>query len=296
MLLEKLKSFVDKRHQADPVRLQLWICGFRSQLLSVWQVWLLVFHPLVLALSFGSGLVIFWSVGFFFIPLLLNILGAFSITLVLLAARALKGETKILVPTLLANAFFATIVFSIVFEFFVYFSPDLESSRYWIIPVWVGAYVIFAEPIYYLMFRFVVPVLLRGPSPTVVTTEEEPEDVVHDFQAMTIPSKHIVLGDRTVNQTEINLLEAQANYLVVATQTKETTEREKISTAVDEIDPNLGFQPHRSFWVAYNAIDHFVKMKGHVTLVLKDGRRVKVARSRAAEVLKIIRDRGFEQR
>ena len=267
-------------------RVRFWICGFKSQPFSIFQLWYLAFHPLILAVSFGLGFLIVWPAGFF--PVIINIVGALILTI----AAILLGKTKwvetITIPTLLCNLIASTIVFYILFSYFVSVAPDLAGKEFRVIPIWVVSYIIVAELFFYLMFRFVVPVILHRRTSNGSSQSEPPRDVAVNFADFAVPPTPITLGELTVAQTEILMLEAQANYLLVVTKTGESTQREKISTAVDAIDPSLGIQPHRSFWVAFSALSHASKSKGQLSLVLNDGRQVKVARSRLSAVRDIL--------
>lgn len=79
--------------------------------------------------------------------------------------------------------------------------------------------------------------------------------------------------------TEILALEAQQHYVKIYTHSKPVVVLYRFSDAVAELDPELGLQVHRSWWVAYNSIDTMDSPSRPKLITLTDGTGVPVSRS-----------------
>lgn len=79
-------------------------------------------------------------------------------------------------------------------------------------------------------------------------------------------------------------LKAELHYLTVATTRGRTLVLYNLKDAVAELDPALGYQCHRSYWVAGNHIVSLRKSGRQGTLRLSDGSEIPVSRSRFAEI------------
>lgn len=90
-----------------------------------------------------------------------------------------------------------------------------------------------------------------------------------------LPSR---LGD------EIVALEAEDHYLRVHTSLGSDLVLMRLSDAIAAIEPDLGFQVHRSWWVAHDAICEVIRSEQRSHLKLRNGLLVPVGRTYSAAV------------
>ncbi|MEZ5534541.1 MAG: LytTR family DNA-binding domain-containing protein [Thiolinea sp.] len=75
-------------------------------------------------------------------------------------------------------------------------------------------------------------------------------------------------------------LKAELHYLKVVTDRAESLILYNLKDAIDELAEDRGLQVHRSYWVAYDAINQFRKTGREGRLLLSDGSSVPVSRTR----------------
>ncbi len=85
-------------------------------------------------------------------------------------------------------------------------------------------------------------------------------------------------------QGRILLLKSELHYLQVVTENGSTLILYNLSDAVAQLPPSLGMMVHRSYWVAFDAIEEFTRRGRQGELRLVNGERVPVSRNRLAEV------------
>jgi len=83
---------------------------------------------------------------------------------------------------------------------------------------------------------------------------------------------------------EIVALEAEDHYLRVHTTLGSELVLMRLSDAVAAIEPDLGLQVHRSWWVAHDAICEFIRSGQRPHLKLRNGLVVPVGRTYSAAV------------
>ena len=84
---------------------------------------------------------------------------------------------------------------------------------------------------------------------------------------------------------DVSMLSAEAHYVSVVQRNGRTKMlRGRISDAADAMPPELGRMVHRSHWVAAHAVDKLVQDGRNYVLLLKDGRRLPVARNRQQDI------------
>lgn len=84
---------------------------------------------------------------------------------------------------------------------------------------------------------------------------------------------------------EVLALSAEAHYVsVLQTNGKTRLLRGRISDAADAMPPALGRMVHRSHWVAADAADTLILNGRNYVLLLKNGKRLPVARNRQNEI------------
>jgi LytTr DNA-binding domain len=89
--------------------------------------------------------------------------------------------------------------------------------------------------------------------------------------------------------TELLYIEVEDHYLRVHTHLGSDLILLRLSDAIGELDPALGRQVHRSYWVARRAVTGTVRDGGRTWLVLTSGARIPVSRT----YLRILRAEGW---
>ena len=80
------------------------------------------------------------------------------------------------------------------------------------------------------------------------------------------------------------MLKSELHYLQVVTDSGSALILYNLSDAVAQMPPALGMTVHRSYWVAFDAIEAFNRRGRQGELRLVNGERVPVSRNRLAEV------------
>jgi len=132
-------------------------------------------------------------------------------------------------------------------------------------------YLIIIEIVTIMFFRFVRPLLALSEQSAVVVSEQPQE------KTLTIGSERFALA-------AVRSLEAQEHHVQVSLSTGRETHRARLSDVVAQTNTADGIQPHRSWWVAYHAIQRIEKKGARSILVLEDGTEIPLARSRVEEV------------
>jgi hypothetical protein len=96
-----------------------------------------------------------------------------------------------------------------------------------------------------------------------------------------LPSAASVFAQRFPAKLGVDLLyiEVEDHYLRVHTSLGNDLLLLRLSDAVAELDPTLGRQVHRSYWVARRAVSSVERERYRVRLVLSNGARVPVSRT-----------------
>jgi hypothetical protein len=87
---------------------------------------------------------------------------------------------------------------------------------------------------------------------------------------------------------------SQDHYVRIQTRNGAQLIRARLADLIERLDCQNGIQPHRSYWVARQAVTKIVSDKGHKYLELHDGSRIPVARGRQAEVRRWLETGGGE--
>lgn len=80
------------------------------------------------------------------------------------------------------------------------------------------------------------------------------------------------------------LVKSVEHYLELETQTEKQMVRMRLTDFLTQVSEADGIQPHRSYWVPGHAIARMERTGGKVSIVLMNGRKVPVARSRMGNV------------
>jgi hypothetical protein len=124
----------------------------------------------------------------------------------------------------------------------------------------------------------IVFTLLRKPSGPVPPSLEEIKDASVPFPTALLSRLPHRLG------AQIVALEAEDHYLRVHTTIGSDLILMRLSDAVAAIEPDLGLQVHRSWWVAQDAICELVRSNDRSRLKLRNGLLVPVGRTYTAAV------------
>lgn len=99
------------------------------------------------------------------------------------------------------------------------------------------------------------------------------------------PEAQVVLFGQSFVASSIRMIEAEEHYVGISLHDgQRVLLRGRIADAVALMPSHLGRQVHRSTWVARVAVSEFRQESSGACLLLRDGRRVSVARQRIAEV------------
>lgn len=98
------------------------------------------------------------------------------------------------------------------------------------------------------------------------------------------PGRILYLAGIPIDSGALVLVAAQDHYVLVKTRSEDHLVRARLSDIVAQLNGLNGIQPHRSFWVAKEAVSDLVAIDGQKQLVLADESKVPVARARLADV------------
>lgn len=124
----------------------------------------------------------------------------------------------------------------------------------------------------------IVFTLLRQPSAPVPQSSARRKDTAGSFPPALLARLPHRLGDQIV------ALEAEDHYLRVHTTIGSDLVLMRLSDAVAAIEPDLGLQVHRSWWVAQDAICEFMSADQRSHLKLRNGLLVPIGRTYSAAV------------
>ncbi len=108
-------------------------------------------------------------------------------------------------------------------------------------------------------------------------------------QPSTAPRRSFVtLGTLTVEVDSLVRLSAQGNYVEVSTLAGRHLVLLPFHEAIALLPPEAGIRVHRSHWVSQTAVHEIDRQGREMNLVLTDGTKVPVSRSRQTEILHLI--------
>lgn len=148
---------------------------------------------------------------------------------------------------------------------------ELDGSFWLILLCWVG-----------INAPWVMGLRLQRPGPTPAEPKgppPEPPPEPSTEPAATAPDfvpEHIA--------APLLYLKSELQYLNVVTELGDALILGSLKSAVDTLPPGEGLQVHRSWWVAFRAIQHFERQGRQGELQLLDGTRVPVSRANLARV------------
>ncbi|NOR62957.1 MAG: hypothetical protein GQ535_10745 [Rhodobacteraceae bacterium] len=128
-----------------------------------------------------------------------------------------------------------------------------------------------------LYLTFVVPVAVssNGSNPKIIKNHTD------DTGAS---CKSIIVSGHTFKCAELISASSQDHYIIVKIKDDETLIRARMSDLIMQLNCRNGIQPHRSHWVAREAVVGMDSVDGQKRLNLIDGTFIPVARGRTAAV------------
>ena len=94
--------------------------------------------------------------------------------------------------------------------------------------------------------------------------------------------------ERPLHPSDIIFLKAEEHYVQICSADQDEMVLYRFSDAVGEMNPELGFQVHRSYWVAIDAIEKITAADRRLTVHLKGGHAIPVS----ARYQEIVRQRA----
>ncbi len=271
---------------------RLWTLGHTTERYDPARLWRLVLSPAIICFSVSLGLIagvfagisphrmfadyVLSPVIFVLCPVVVNFCSAGLIHLAaMIASRFSMRELTVPTVATVGVAIPSILVAkSETMHYLFGWSPYDGGALY---VVWF-AYMIASELIHYPVLRYIEPRLGEMATEAAATKGVPTRERIRRKNPATI-------GNLKIDPHDVLMLEAQRNYVRVVTQSDgEHTERARMSAAVSEFEPCMGFSPHRSYWVAFDAIAGFRQCDGKTQIVLADGNTAKVAGPRQHEV------------
>ena len=302
----------------DTVCLSIWVSGKSTSLMSVRELWAVVFSPFVMALSvlIGSAAgvastITLMAVGdetnlvlmlFAIAPVFVNIGSAawMSLAVFLRLRRAKDGEIPtVSMPSAITIYVSAIPMIALIYGLKVATGGLGENWLGYVITVTPIAYVLISDFFHYVVFFFVTPSIWgREHLYEPISAEQAqpmpaPDDGDAAEPALPESTHEIRIGNTTIPERDLVFLEAQGNYLRVVTGTVEHLERFRISAAVDQLSDDLGVFLHRSYWVSYSGIDRVLFSQGQCKVKTTHGEVINVASTRQNDVIPVLKERGF---
>ena len=94
----------------------------------------------------------------------------------------------------------------------------------------------------------------------------------------------VVLGDHTLKVSDILYVQAMEHRVCIYTKGGELVERSRSRDLMQILNDIDGVQPHRSYWVPTHAILHLEGDADRLNIVLTNGDKIAVARTRHSEI------------
>lgn len=90
-------------------------------------------------------------------------------------------------------------------------------------------------------------------------------------------------GRLSLKAADLFAVSADEHYVRVQTVTDQEHIRERFSQVISHLPSNLGFQIHRSHWVAFAAVEDIVQNGAQQSVVLKNGEMLPISKARKRE-------------
>lgn len=149
--------------------------------------------------------------------------------------------------------------------------------------VWpdIMAFVVVAQLFEFLFVRYVLPDVLKA---------------IRANRPQGIGGRSLQIGDQTWPLTDISAISSNQHYLQIDFLDAEPLSiRARISDVLNDLPPEAGVQPHRSWWVAAHAHPSLISEGRKRWLVTPYGHKIPVARGRIDEVEKWLNTHGVPE-
>lgn len=121
---------------------------------------------------------------------------------------------------------------------------------------------------------FVLPMTSRSKKYIAIDAEAKAKPLCETF---------IVAGE-TYFCDQLVSVSSQDHYVRIQTKDSENLVRARLSDLINQLSCQSGIQPHRSYWVARQAVAGMVARDGHKCLELHNGNTIPIARGRLVDV------------
>ncbi len=118
--------------------------------------------------------------------------------------------------------------------------------------------------------------------------EKTAAETVPVEQAATQPQPEFMALLPPEKQGRLKFLKSELHYLQVVTENGSALILYNLGDAVAQLSQGLGMSVHRSYWVAFDAIEKLKRRGRQGELCLDNGERVPVSRNRLAEVERLL--------
>lgn len=103
-------------------------------------------------------------------------------------------------------------------------------------------------------------------------------------------TQQILVNDQTINLNNIIYIKSIEHYAEFVSPTCVKTHRIALRDITKQLDPSIGVQPHRSYWVHRDAITSKKHKNRNLFLILTNGDLIPVSRARKAAVTQWLND------
>jgi hypothetical protein len=93
----------------------------------------------------------------------------------------------------------------------------------------------------------------------------------------------IQLGKLSLKVADICAVSADEHYVCIQTETQQDHTRERFSRVISHLPASLGFQVHRSHWVAFSAVQDIIQNGAQHSVTLKTGDSLPISKARKRE-------------
>lgn len=135
-------------------------------------------------------------------------------------------------------------------------------------------------------FPLMMQRLDRGNTTAARSKTLPPKMQAHESTELTAPipplleRRVVQFGKLSLNITDICAVSADEHYVCIQTLKRQEHTRERFSHVIAHLPAGLGFQVHRSHWVAFSAVKDIVQSGAQHSVVLKNGDNLPVSKAR----------------
>ncbi|MEP2783770.1 MAG: LytTR family DNA-binding domain-containing protein [Pseudoruegeria sp.] len=113
------------------------------------------------------------------------------------------------------------------------------------------------------------------------TVTEYAEDIISSSLLSAKTKDHDVkLSKTALKVTDICAASAEEHYVRIQTATDQELIRERFSQLISELPAGIGFQIHRSHWVAFAAVENILQNGAQHSVILRNGDKLPISKAR----------------